>query len=194
MGYVDYCSWSVDVVEKQGRKPLHTDFQTAALVAGLFREHFDADLNSKGMWTASALRIRNSLPQRYLFDMVSAFCRGSAEGKVYQFVQNRRILEGVEPSAITSTLEGWFSASCAGTLKRDEIDQTAELLLKYFGAAALRLCGNSDKSSLWCQSRRIREYQSVDPRRWNASNVLLDIRSRRASVEPCGSLRVTISA
>lgn len=181
------------VIDKQRRKPLHTDFQIAALVAGVFRERYETDLKERASWPASLERIREALPQRYLFDSVSAAWRGSGDSKAYAFVHNARVTEGIDATAITSALDAWFWESIKTTGKKDQLDPISEMLLKY--AAAIIRRRNPHVSATfglaWIADEATMRPQGW--KTWNVANVIL-LSEGGHGFDPCDALDSYIAA
>jgi hypothetical protein len=181
------------IIDKQRRKPRHTDFQMAALVAGVFREHYESNFSQKASWTASLPKIRKALPQRYLFDIVNASWRGSGDSKAFAFVQDGRITESVDASAIGSALDAWFTESVKLRGKKDELDPVGELLLKYLGAIIARNCrlpaAEFGAVSIVPDSLMRAEGLRV----WNVANILLACDGGKKLYDPCGSLTAAVA-
>ena len=99
---------------KRTAQPIyHSHYQIVSIIAALFREKYDVnDLSqTKEGWSDLEESLKKTLPQHFVFDILSKAWGDSGQGKVYAILNENRYLTPVDKDKWEANFNVWFADS-----------------------------------------------------------------------------------
>ncbi|TCN18935.1 DUF262 domain-containing protein [Mesobacillus foraminis] len=125
-------------------KIFHGESQIVALIGSVFHIRFDQNLSERSTWKQDKIRLLNTLPAHYLYDLLRDYWRGSSDSKLKQIIvdpiknnigsliDNLRYGQLIPKEQWNSILTVWFEEQLnRKESKRINIGDKEILFLKY---------------------------------------------------------------
>lgn len=99
---------------KRTAQPIyHSHYQIVSIIASLFREKYDInDLSEcKADWQDKETILKKTLPQHFVFDILTKTWGDSGQGKVYSILNENKYLSTIDKEQWEANFSVWFSDS-----------------------------------------------------------------------------------
>jgi hypothetical protein len=86
----------------------HTEYQIVSIVGKVFTLMYDNSFNVRDTWKEHEKKLKISLPQHYLFDIIKDVWRGSGDSRIIEMLDSDIYLNTIPKSRWETALDDWF--------------------------------------------------------------------------------------
>lgn len=135
----------------------HKDFQIVSIIASIFKEKYDSNLDVKPSWKDDNIMVKN-IEQYYLYDILRNYFSSSGDSKAKKCIDSQRYKNIITKKEWDLVIDSWFNDQMSRKeMKRTKIREVDILFLKYLYCKILT---SHDETSM--QEFEIEHIISVD--------------------------------